>query len=89
MARITRGFPVPVAMNGTRDAFISGAVGEFPMQSTYPDPTQQHNNTTETEGDVFLLGEAVLDRAKDVSQQITERVRQLAGDDRPSSSYEP
>lgn len=58
------------------------------MQFPDPDHIQPQSQRTDTEGDVFLLGEAVLDRAKDVSRQITERVRQLAGDDRPTNPCE-
>jgi hypothetical protein len=41
------------------------------------------------DGDVLTTGEALLERAKAVSRQIRERVRQLAGDtaskDKPRS----
>jgi hypothetical protein len=43
-------------------------------------PAEEPGFSVSGETDTFTAGDAVLDRAKSVSQQITDRVRELTGE---------
>jgi hypothetical protein len=64
----------------------SPTVGDQTMQPADDSPSGEPGFSVSGHSDPFTAGDSVLDRAKSVSQQITQRVRELMQDTERSSA---
>ena len=65
------------------------------MDKQQPDPLEESGFSVSGQSDTFTAGDAMLARAKSVSQRITDRVRELTQDtqtgetDKPTNEHRP